>query len=304
MDTGFVAEFLQQAQTNSLKTKGLYPESISELDVKVSFGMGTPSHVPWISTLGPGMSTSNGYYPVYLFYKKENILILAYGISETVRYEHPWNREIVENNQKVRDSLDKPRRYGESYVYKIYSPQISGRKVKFFSDGVEVSQNDMAQDLEKIIDEYKQCLDVEVKDESSNLSKSLFYMESQLEDFIIHNWDESEFGKKYDLIYEDGELKSQQFRTDIGRIDILATDKSDGAHVVIELKRNQTSDDTVGQILRYMGWIGKELEDDNVKGIIVAGKYDKKLYYAQQPFKEKIKVFLYEVDFKLREHKR
>ena len=42
--------------------------------------------------------------------------------------------------------------------------------------------------------------------------------------FIIQNWDESEFGKKYDLIYDEGELKSQQFRTDIGRIDILAKD--------------------------------------------------------------------------------
>ena len=35
--------------------------------------------------------------------------------------------------------------------------------------------------------------------------------------------------------------RSQQFPTDIGRIDILAKDKSDGCYVVIELKRNQTS---------------------------------------------------------------
>ena len=34
-------------------------------------------------------------------------------------------------------------------------------------------------------------------------------MESQLEDFIIQNWNESEFGKKYDLIIEDGELQSR-----------------------------------------------------------------------------------------------
>ena len=47
-------------------------------------------------------------------------------------------------------------------------------------------------------------------------------MEKQLEDFIIENWDKTEFGKKYDLIYEDGELISQQFPTTIGKIDILA----------------------------------------------------------------------------------
>ncbi len=38
-----------------------------------------------------------------------------------------------------------------------------------------------------------------------DLSKGLFYMESQLEDFIIQNWDESELGKKYELIYDDGD---------------------------------------------------------------------------------------------------
>ena len=163
----------------------------------------------------------------------------------------------------------------------------------------------MSKDLKEIIDKYKQCLDITVKDESSDLSKGLFYMESQLEDFIIQNWDESEFGKKYDLIYDEGELKSQQFPTDIGRIDILAKDKTDGTFVVIELKRNQTSDDTVGQVTRYMGWIEDKykLGADNVKGIIVAGKYDEKLYYAQKILKN-IEVFLYEVNFKLNEYKR
>ena len=110
-------------------------------------------------------------------------------------------------------------------------------------------------------------------------------------------------GQKYNLIYEDGELKSQQYITDIGRIDILAKDKNDNSYVVIELKRNQTSDDTVGQITRYMGWIEEKLKDSNVKGIIVAGKYDERLYYAQRMLKN-IEVFLYEVNFKLNEYRR
>ena len=306
---GFIDNFLQQTQTSNLKTKGLYPESIYDLDVKVSFGMGTPTHVPWISTLGPGMSTSNGYYPIYLFYKKENILILAYGISNTVEYEDPWNREIVENNKKIKDFLDKPwANYGawgpgKSYVYKSYKPKISDKGVTYFSDESEVSKDDMSNDLKEIIDKYKHCLDITVKDETSALSKGLFYMESQLENFIIQNWDESEFGKKYDLIYDEGELKSQQYQTDIGMIDILAKDKADGTFVVIELKRNQTSDDTVGQVTRYMGWIKEKKGANNVKGIIVAGKYDEKLYYAQKVVKN-IEVFLYEVNFKLNEYKR
>jgi RecB family endonuclease NucS len=127
-------------------------------------------------------------------------------------------------------------------------------------------------------------------------------MEQQLEDFIIENWDMTELGKKYDLIYEEGTLKSQQFITDIGRIDILAKDKDSGNFVVVELKKNQSSDDTVGQILRYMGWISEKKNDKNVKGIIIAGKYDQKLYYALQAT-ENIDVFIYEVNFSLKSHR-
>ena len=116
MDTSFLDKFLHQTTTN-LKTKDLYPELINDLDVKVSFGIGTPTHVLWISILGPWMPTSHGYYLVFLYYEKENILILAYGISETVDYEEPRTREIVDSNKKIKDSLDKPFRYGDPYVF-------------------------------------------------------------------------------------------------------------------------------------------------------------------------------------------
>lgn len=302
MNISFLGKFLQQTKTTNLKTKDLYPDLINDLDVKVSFGMGTPTHVPWISTLGPGMSTSNGYYPVYLYYKKENILILAYGISETVDYEEPWTREIVDSNQKIKDFLDKPFRYGESYVFQTYVPEITETEVKYFRNEREISKEDIAKDLKDITDKYKECLDIEVKDEGSDLSKGLFYMESQLEDFIIQNWNESEFGKKYDLIIKDGELESQQYRTDIGPIDILATDKNTGEYVVIELKRNQTSDQTIGQIARYMQWVEENL-NKGVKGVIVCGKWDEKLDYARKRMGD-VEVLLYEVNFSLKEYKK
>lgn len=67
---------------------------------------------------------------------------------------------------------------------------------------------------------------------------ALFYMESQLEDFLIENWDKTELGKEYDLIEENGEIVSQQYPTDIGNIDILAQDKKTKQYVVVELKKN------------------------------------------------------------------
>jgi len=133
---------------------------------------------------------------------------------------------------------------------------------------------------------------------------SLFYMESQLEDFLIENWDKTELGKKYDLIEEDGELVSQQYPTTVGRIDILVRDKKTKQYVVVELKKNQTSDDTVGQLARYMGWIEENKPDGGqVKGIIIAAKYDERLYFALKKIKD-TEVYLYNVSFNLQEFKR
>lgn len=59
-------------------------------------------------------------------------------------------------------------------------------------------------------------------------------MESQLEDFLVENCDKTELGKGYDLIMDKGELISQQYKTGIGIIDILAQEKDSKQLVVIE----------------------------------------------------------------------
>lgn len=297
----FLKDFIKQTQTDSLKTKD-YPKEFLDLKMKVSFGQGALAKVPWVALRAPDMPVSNGYNPVYLFYKEQNTLILAYGISETHIPEVSWTKDIHDTKTKISDFIENPFRYGDSYVYKHYEPLVENDEVSFLRDGEIISTEDLENELKEIVSFFKECLNIELKDESSSMSSGLFYMEQQLEDFIIENWDGTEFGKEFDLIYKDGELISQQYMTDIGRIDILAKDKKDGSYVVIELKRNQTSDDTVGQITRYMGWIEENLHDDKVKGIIVAGKYDEKLYYAQKRLKD-IEVFLYEVNFKLNEYK-
>jgi hypothetical protein len=249
------------------------------------------------------MSASNGYFPVYLFYKEQNVLVLSYGISETSEAPVNWTTEIQESKVLISDKVPGAARYGNSYVHKTYSPKVVGNSVTFLDDGKEIGPENLDKDLLDITNYYKKTLEIEVKTEGSIISSGLFYMEQQLEDFIIENWEKTELGSKYDLIYEEGTLKSQQYMTDIGRIDILAKDKKSGNFVVIELKKNQSSDDTVGQILRYMGWISEKKNDNGVKGIIVAGKYDEKLYYAMRNMKD-IDVFIYEVNFSLKGYSR
>ena len=71
-------------------------------------------------------------------------------------------------------------------------------------------------------------------------------------------------------------------------------------NVVIEIERNQSSEDTVGQVLRNMGWVAENINDPNVKGIIIAGKNDKKLHYAQS-LTPNNDVVPYEVNMSLKE---
>jgi hypothetical protein len=292
--------FIVQALEGGLKTSQ-YDKDYEDLNMKVSFGQGVAARIPWISFTADGMSTSNGYYPVYLFYKEQNLLILSYGISETSEYSSNWPNEVRDENVQIKQFIPNAARYGDSYIYKIYTPKVDKGKVILERDGAPISAEVLSNELSDLLNYYKKSLEIEVKNENSVISTGLFYMEKQLEDFIIQNWESTQLGKEYELIYEEGILVSQQYRTDIGPIDILAKSKKTGSHVVIELKKNQTSDDTVGQIARYMGWVKQHLDDSNVKGIIVAGKYDKKLDYAIS-IVPGVEVFIYEVQFNLKEY--
>ena len=52
-----------------------------------------------------------------------------------------------------------------------------------------------------------------------------------------------------------------------------------------------------------MGWVNRHLKDENVKGIIIAGRYGKKLDYALEYAPNDTEVFIYNVSFTLNEFK-
>lgn len=295
-------QFLIQAKNGDLKTSN-YPKEWNILRVKISFGMGAPARIPWIAFVAPDMQVSNGIYPVYLFYKELETLILAYGISETEEFGKQWPAEIINSRETITAYFDKEvPRYGGSFVFKAYKINIKGNEVSILNSesNQPVTKQDLESDLETILSYYRNLSSIPQQSTPKDLGNGLFYMEKELENFIINNWEKTELGKKYDLIIEQGDILSQQYKTDTGPIDILAKDKVKKNFVVIELKKGQTSDDTIGQITRYMGWIKEKKGDNNVKGIIIAGDYDKKLFYALK-MTPNIEVFLYEINFKLKE---
>ncbi len=129
-----------------------------------------------------------------------------------------------------------------------------------------------------------------------------FGLETHLEDFLIENWNKLDISKQYSILEEDGDIIGQQYHTPVGRIDILAKSKDGKEWLVIELKKGQTSDQVVGQTMRYIGWLAenKTTNGEIVKGLIIAGDIDEKLKYSLKPTNN-IRMMTYSVSFKLEE---
>jgi len=74
----------------------------------------------------------------------------------------------------------------------------------------------------------------------------------------------------------------RQFPTPIGRIDLLCRSK-EGEYVVVEIKADEARDSVFGQILRYIGWIHRNVEGarNNVRGIILAAQFPESARYSR-----------------------
>lgn len=112
---------------------------------------------------------------------------------------------------------------------------------------------------------------------------NIFPDEETLKDYIYHNWDEMDFGESL-TIFNDGERDGREYPAGIGgSIDFLCLDKNND-FVVLEFKsENKTSDETIGQISRYVGWVEGNLakETQKVRGIIITtGRFTDNIKYA------------------------
>jgi restriction system protein len=129
--------------------------------------------------------------------------------------------------------------------------------------------------------------------------RSVFALEKHLQEFLIHNWEQTELGKRYN-IYSDENSDGEQVRADDGYIDILAVSKDKKELLVVELKKGRASDVVVGQIQRYMGYVLDELAEDHQKvcGVIIAQEDDQRIRRALR-VTQNIEFFRYKVSFNL-----
>jgi restriction system protein len=114
------------------------------------------------------------------------------------------------------------------------------------------------------------------------------------------DWKQTALGKNYDIYETAGEIIGQQYPTDTGPIDILAISKDKKELLVVELKKGRASDNVVGQIQRYMGYVLEELAEENqiVKGVILALEDDIRIRRALA-VAPNIEFYRYQINFKL-----
>jgi len=96
------------------------------------------------------------------------------------------------------------------------------------------------------------------------------------------NWKSASLGKEYDIYELDGEIVGQQFPSDTVSLDILAISKDRKTFLEVELQKGRVSDNIVGQIQRYMGYVKEDLAEphQHVIGIITGSEDDLKIRRA------------------------
>lgn len=197
------------------------------------------------------------------------------------KYPHqPWQRNTISTsliglsvNHSSSSHYPTERRHAFLFSlgngrYRLWHPDTDGTW-EIAADGVK-----LADDSEDVLVAEEEAAEA---DAAAGMRISL---ERDLEAALMQHLDDLERGL---TLYEDGRTLGNQLDTGVvGRLDLLAKDAR-GRFVVIELKVGQADDRVCGQILRYMGWVKRELANGgDVRGIVVAKDFHDRAVYAAE----------------------
>lgn len=143
-----ILEFVKQSNTNELGYSP-YINYYKGLNVKTSFGQGTPARISWISIRGEKQQTSKGIYVSILYFKHNHKFVLAYGVSEENKPDIIWNlpaeTKTIET-EFINRGYGKPPRYKKSFLYKVY-------------DDYDLDYAGIVSDIDFLIETYKDILE-------------------------------------------------------------------------------------------------------------------------------------------------
>jgi hypothetical protein len=140
----------------------------------------------------------------------------------------------------------------------------------------------------------------DVFEEKTNESDQEFAYEKDLQNYLGKNLHLIEQGLR---LFEEDDITGIEYPVGGRFIDILAVDKNND-FVVFELKVSKGYDRVIGQLLRYIGWVEKNMatEEQKVRGIIVCKEITDDLLLACSKLND-VNLFEYEISFKLNKKK-
>ena len=210
------------------------------------------------------------------------------SICQQCSYDNDIKKVTNKNSLKNYYKSIKARHWadGNEFLLKLY--ELSGNSYERIGALVDISKTGVHNkiNLAKIVrirPELRERGEVTAQKIScQSISTMVFDNENDMQKFLYKNWNEISFVKKGGwAIYSNYSLGRYDTKK-VGEIDFLAKNEKQNKWLVIEIKKEQTSDKTIGQLLRYMGWVKKEksLNNDNIEGLILCGEYDSNLDYA------------------------
>jgi hypothetical protein len=211
-----------------------------------------------------------------------NTQLLILTVNQPSRIHYPENKK-----PRISDSQ-----------YDILYSTGRGQVVKYNPEehGIwEIYQNEFGSPLvRQVISNEEEVFDNIADPDAESF---IFPIEANLRDFLISNLNTVK-DSKLSLFVDENGRDGKEYPTAVGPIDILTVDE-DGNFIVFELKLTRGADKALGQILRYMGWVKKNLANGKlVKGVIVANKMDEKIKYAVMMTSD-ITLYEYEMNFVL-----
>lgn len=138
---------------NISKLKRGFPNEYKGLEVRVGFGQGNWADVTWIGFLETGQTIQKGIYPVYLYYRDRDVLILAYGVSATYKPDIMWPDcgAVSVKDYFIQNHFPPIKKYPFSLVYKAYHLM-----------GSEAITSEYDLDLDALVDYYKSIMGMSV----------------------------------------------------------------------------------------------------------------------------------------------
>lgn len=153
-----------------------------KIQIKSGLGQfGVPAYIPWVGFMGLGQKPQKGIYPVILYYIKQHIILVVYGVSAVSRPELNWGTVYNKVNSApmtIREYLKnysiENHDYDDCYVYSGYTDELNDDDISNIYDDIQ----DLLNIYKKILDSHDNKInsDMEISSPKTSFDIKQYYV--------------------------------------------------------------------------------------------------------------------------------